>query len=104
MKLLRILQLLLTVGMIAAFLGCASAQKHQSAGTYDDDSVITTRVKASIFDDTSLNTLSINVRTSSAVVRLSGFVDSAQSVTRAGEIAGSVEGVMAVKNELALNY
>lgn len=104
LKLRRILQLLLTVGMISAFLGCAAAQKHESAGRDGDDSAITARVKASIFDEASLNTLPIKVRTFKAVVQLSGFVDSAQSVTRAGEVAGLIEGVMAVNNELALNY
>jgi len=104
MKLRRIVQLLVTVGMVSVFPGCAATQKHASTGRDGTDSAITTRVKASIFDEASLNTLSIKVRTFNSVVQLSGFVDSAQSVTRAGEVAGLIEGVMAVNNELALNY
>ena len=99
----RILQLLVTVGLIIIFTGCAATQKQESADHFSDDSVITSKVKASIFDEASLNTLPIKVRTFKAVVQLSGFVDSAQSVTRAGEVAGRVAGVVSVKNELALN-
>ena len=36
------------------------------------------------------------------VVQLSGFVDSAQSVKKAGEVAGGVEGVKEVKNDLVV--
>lgn len=104
MKLRRIVQLLVTVGMVSVFPGCAATQKHASTGQDGTDSAITFRVKASIFDEASLNTLPIKVRTFNSVVQLSGFVDSAQSVTRAGEVAGLIEGVMAVNNELALNY
>jgi osmotically-inducible protein OsmY len=46
--------------------------------------------------------LQITVRTFKGVVQLSGFVDSAQSVTKAGEVAGRVEGVKEVKNDLVV--
>jgi len=42
----------------------------------------------------------INVETFKGEVQLSGFVDSAQSVKKAGEVARSVEGVKSVKNNL----
>lgn len=101
-KLLRILQLLGCIGLITAFLGCAATQKRESTGQYVDDSVITTKVKAAIFDDATLKTLQINVKTFKGIVQLSGFVDSAQSVTKAGEVAGSVNGVVSVKNDLVV--
>lgn len=99
-KLQRILKLLVCIGLITSFLGCAATQKHESTGQYIDDSVITTKVKAAIFDESTLKTFQINVKTFKGVVQLSGFVDSAQSVTKAGQIAGSVEGVTEVKNDL----
>ena len=83
-------------------LGCAATQKHESTGQYVDDSVITTKVKAAIFNESTLKTLQINVKTYKGVVQLSGFVDTAQSVTKAGEVAGRVEGVKEVKNDLVV--
>ena len=96
----RILSFLVCIPLVTAFLGCAATQKHESTGQYIDDSVITTKVKAAIFDEATLKTLQINVKTFKGVVQLSGFVDSPQSVTKAGAVAGRVEGVKEVKNDL----
>jgi osmotically-inducible protein OsmY len=100
LRLQRILKLLVCIGLITTFLGCAATQKHESTGQYVDDSVITTKVKAAIFNEATLKTLQINVKTFKGVVQLSGFVDSAQSVKKAGDVAGTVEGVKEVKNDL----
>jgi osmotically-inducible protein OsmY len=81
-------------------MGCAATTKHESTGQYVDDSAITTKVKAAIFDESSLKTLQINVKTYQGVVQLSGFVDSQQSVTRAGEVARQVKDVVSVENSL----
>lgn len=99
-KLYRIVQLLVCIGVITAFLGCAATQKRESTGEYVDDTVITTKVKAAIFGEDTLKTLQINVKTFKGVVQLSGFVDSAQSVKKAGDIARSVDNVIEVKNDL----
>ena len=99
-KLHRILKLLVCIGLITTFLGCAATQKRESTGQYVDDSVITTKVKAAIFNEATLKTLQINVETFKGEVQLSGFVDSAQSVKKAGEVAGSVNGVVSVRNNL----
>jgi osmotically-inducible protein OsmY len=100
LRLQRILKLLVCIGLVTTFLGCAATQKHESTGQYVDDSVITTKVKAAIFNEATLKTLQINVKTFKGVVQLSGFVDSAQSVKKAGDVAGTVEGVKEVKNDL----
>jgi osmotically-inducible protein OsmY len=99
-KLHRTLKLLVCIGLLTTFLGCAATQKHESTGQYVDDSVITTKVKAAIFDEATLKLLQINVKSYQGVVQLSGFVDSAQSVKKAGEVAGSVDGVKKVENDL----
>jgi osmotically-inducible protein OsmY len=101
-KLHRIIQLFLCTGLIALCTACAATPKHESTGEYVDDSVITTKVKSAIFGESSLKTLQINVKTYRAVVQLSGFVDSAQSVSKAGEIAGGVVGVQKVENDLVV--
>jgi len=99
-KLQRILKVLLCIGLITAFLGCAATATRQSTGEYIDDATITTKVKAAIFDEPTLKTLQINVETRNGVVQLAGFVDSAQSVKKAGEVARGVKGVSSVKNDL----
>lgn len=99
-KLNRILKLMVCFALITAFMGCAATQKRESTGQYVDDSVITTKVKAAIFNESTLKTLQINVKTYQGVVQLSGFVDSAQSVRKAGEVARQVEDVKSVQNDL----
>lgn len=96
----QIMKFLVMLIMTIAFMGCASTQKQSSPGDYIDDTVITTKVKTAIFDDPVLKVLQISVETRQGVVQLSGFVDSAQSVTRAGEVARGVAGVKSVKNDL----
>jgi osmotically-inducible protein OsmY len=96
----RFLSFLICIGLIAVFLGCASTRKSEGTGEYFDDSAITTKVKAAIFNDPTLKVFQINVETFKGEVQLSGFVDSAQSVTRAGEVARGVKGVKSVKNNL----
>jgi len=100
MKFSRVMGLLASFVLMSALMACAATPKHESTGEYVDDSVITTRVKAAIFGEKALKTLQINVKTYQGTVQLSGFVDSAQSVTKAGEVARSVKNVTSVKNEL----
>jgi len=101
-KLQRMLKFLVCFGLIATCMGCAATQTHKSTGQYIDDFVITSRVKSAILDEATLKSLQINVETFKGIVQLSGFVDSAQNVTKAGEVAGSVEGVKEVKNSLVV--
>ena len=96
----RILSVLVCVGLIAVFLGCASTPKREGTGEYIDDSAITTKVKAAIFNEPTLKVFQINVETFKGEVQLSGFVDSPQNVRRAGEVARGVTGVRSVKNDL----
>jgi osmotically-inducible protein OsmY len=96
----RMLSLLICIGLIAAFVGCASTSKREGTGEYLDDSAITTKVKAAIFNDPTLKVFQINVETFKGDVQLSGFVDSAESVKKAGEVARGIAGVKSVKNSL----
>lgn len=83
-------------------IGCASTSTQESAGQYIDDTTITTKVKAAIFNEPSLKVAQINVETYKAVVQLSGFVDSNADVTKAASVARTVNGVMSVKNDIRL--
>ncbi|HEX8042061.1 BON domain-containing protein [Candidatus Deferrimicrobium sp.] len=96
----RILSFLVCIALVTVYLGCAATPKREGTGEYLDDSAITTKVKAAIFNDPSLKVFQINVETFKGEVQLSGFVDSSQSVSRAGEVARGVKGVKSVKNNL----
>jgi len=96
----RILSFLVCIALVTAFFGCASTPTRQGTGEYVDDSAITTKVKAAIFNEPSLKVFQINVETFKGEVQLSGFVDSAQTVKKAGEVARGVKGVKSVKNNL----
>jgi osmotically-inducible protein OsmY len=99
-KLHRVMKFMACFALITALMGCAATQKHESTGQYVDDSVITSKVKTAIFNESTLKTLQINVKTYNGVVQLSGFVDSAQSVKKAGEVARGVKDVVSVENDL----
>jgi osmotically-inducible protein OsmY len=88
--------LLLIVGLAA----CASTSKQSSVGEYVDDTVITTKIKSLLAADDFLKSFEISVETYKGVVQLTGFVASQDAVTKAVEIAGSVQGVASVKNDL----
>jgi osmotically-inducible protein OsmY len=47
-----------------------------------------------------LKTFQISVESFKGEVQLSGFVNSSEAVTRAGEVARGVKGVVSVKNNL----
>jgi osmotically-inducible protein OsmY len=96
----RILSILVCIGLIAVFVGCASTPTKEGTGEYVDDSAITTKVKAAILNDPALKVFQINVETFKGEVQLSGFVDSAKSASKAGEVARGVGGVKSVKNNL----
>ena len=96
----RMLSFLVCIALATAFLGCASTPTREGTGEYVDDSAITAKVKAAIFNEPSLKVFQINVETFKGDVQLSGFVDSSQSVSKAGEVARSVKGVRSVKNNL----
>lgn len=87
---------------LVSVVGCASTSKQEGTGEYFDDSVITTKVKAAIFNEPSLKSAEINVETFKGVVQLSGFVSSRAAESKAVEVARSVKGVMSVKNDMRI--
>jgi osmotically-inducible protein OsmY len=82
--------------------GCAATPTQESTGQFVDDSAITTKVKAAIFDDPSLKSTEISVETFKGVVQLSGFVSSQSDINKAVMVAREVKGVTAVKNDMHL--
>ena len=88
--------------VLATALGCASTSTKEGTGEYVDDTVITTKVKAAIFNEPSLKSSEINVETFKGVVQLSGFVKYQADINKAIEVTRSVKGVSSVKNDMRL--
>ena len=97
----RMIAVVLVV-LLSSLLGCAGTATKEGTGEYVDDSVITTKVKAAIFNEPSLKSAEINVETFKGTVQLSGFVNSRADINKAVELARGVGGVKSVKNDMRL--
>ena len=91
--------LLVAVSTLAA---CAGSPTREGTGEYVDDAVITTKVKAAIFNEPTLKATEINVETFKGTVQLSGFVKTDNERVRATALVRTVSGVQAVKNDIRL--
>jgi osmotically-inducible protein OsmY len=87
---------------LTALAGCASTRDHEGTGQYVDDTAITAKVKAAIFNDPSLKSMEINVETFKGRVQLSGFVRSESNIREAVAVAQGVSGVVSVGNDMRL--
>ena len=92
----------LVAAALTAMVGCAATATQESTGQYIDDSAITAKVKAAIFNDPSLKSAEINVETFKGRVQLSGFVSSSANINQAVVVAQGVGGVTSVKNDMRL--
>ena len=102
MKQLKYISTLFFAVLLMSAVGCASTSKQESTGEYVDDSVITTKVKAAIFNEHNLKSTEINVETFKSAVQLSGFVSTQANIYKAVEVARGVNGVTNVKNDMRL--
>jgi len=106
MKLTRfqsaIAQSVLATSLLVSLAACAPTLTREGTGEYIDDSVITGKVKAAFAADPTVKATQVQVETFKGTVQLSGFVDSRESAQRAVEIARSVKGVQAVKNDTVI--
>lgn len=80
--------------------GCSVARDQQTVGSYVDDSVVTTRVKARFAEDRVVSVMAIQVETLRGLVQLSGFAKSAQEREKAEQLATQVAGVVGVRNDI----
>jgi len=100
MKLAQRLATMLFAASLIGVTGCASTPNQESTGEYIADSVITAKVKASIFNEPTIKATEINVETFKGDVQLSGFVADPRDAAKAVEIARGVKGVTSVKNDV----
>jgi osmotically-inducible protein OsmY len=91
-----------SVALLTTVLGCAGTSTRESTGEFVDDTAITAKVKAAIFNAPGLKSAEINVETFKGVVQLSGFVSSKSDMVEAVKVAQGVAGVESVKNDMRL--
>jgi osmotically-inducible protein OsmY len=102
MKIAQRLATMLFAASLIAVAGCASTSTREGTGEYIDDTVITAKVKASIFNEPTIKAAEINVETYKGDVQLSGFVADPKDAAKAVEIARGVKGVTSVKNDVRI--
>jgi len=74
--------------VMALLVGCAAISSQEGTGEYVDDSVLTTKVIAAIFNEPSLKSAEINVKTYKSVVQLNSFVSSQADINKTVKVAG----------------
>jgi hyperosmotically inducible protein len=91
---------------IVTLSGCStwSGSRHdeRSAGRVVDDRQITQAVRSNLRSEPIYKFNDVHVNTFAGIVQLSGFVNSEEQKTRAGELTKEVPGVTQVANDLAL--
>lgn len=102
MQIRHLLSSALCAAALLSASGCAVTRGQESVGAYVDDTGITTAVKARFMDNKDVDATSIRVETMHGTVMLSGFAKSATERTTAETLTWKVEGVKAVKNEIAI--
>lgn len=101
----KVLALALCLGavpVLTVITGCAGDRYHQSTGEDIDDHGITMRVKDALSNDVQYKYDGVQVMTFKGTVQLSGFVDTSDQKSRAGELAKGVEGVKDVDNNITV--
>ena len=87
---------------VATLAACGGSPNRESTGEYVDDTVITTKIKAAVLNDSSLKSSKINVETFKGRVQLSGFVRSQADINQAIALARGTKGVTSVANDMRL--
>jgi len=91
------------IAMIATLIvACASTDKQGNLREDANDAALTAKIKTKLLDNKSANGLAIKVETYQGIVRLSGFVKTAAERQRAVNVARSIKGVVAVKNDVQI--
>ena len=101
-KLQDLISLPVALGLVIAATACAGNRYERSTGESIDDRATTSRVKDALDDDQRYKYSDVKVTTFKGTVQLSGFADTSEQKSRAGDIAKNVAGVKDVKNDIAL--
>ncbi len=93
-------QVVLVTALLIAAATTAGPAAARSVGQVIDDTVITTEVKAKLAAEKLSNLTKVEVKTDNGIVTLNGVVDDADRRVRAAQIAGSVNGVRGIVNNI----
>ncbi|WP_297360354.1 BON domain-containing protein [Acidiferrobacter sp.] len=88
--------------VLALGAGCSSTPSRETTGQYFHDAAITSKIKARILEDQTLQGFQIKVDTYRGHVILSGFVNRARQIREAMHIARTTPGVVSVRNDLVV--
>ena len=89
-------------GITIISTGCAVGRGQETAGSFVDDSAITTAIKSKYALDKSVAMTSISVETLNGTVQLSGFAKSATEKAQAEAIARDTRNVRSVRNDIVV--
>ncbi len=95
----RIASLALAALLALAIGGVVTAHA-RTVGEFIDDTRISAEITAKLAAESPSNFLKLDVKTESGIVTLSGTVDSSEKRTRAAQIAGAVNGVKGLVNNI----
>jgi len=104
LRVLGIVLTLATVPMLMGVAGCVSSgsRYEQSTGERIDDHGTSSRIKESLAEDTQFKYPDVNVETFKGVAQLSGFVNTKEQKSRAGDLAKKTVGVTEVQNNITI--
>jgi osmotically-inducible protein OsmY len=94
------LVIVLAAGLAVSAAACAATPTAESTGGYVDDSTITAKIKSDLVQDKNVSAEQVHVQTYKGVVDLSGFVNSRAELSEARLVAGQVNGVKSVHDNL----
>jgi len=92
----------LSLATVTTITGCAGNRYDRSTGQYIDDKSLTMRVHNALGDNPEYKFSDVNVTVFRGAVQLSGFVNTQEQKTKAGDIARSVQGVQRVDNNISI--
>lgn len=92
---------MLCVGFLSIIIiACVASPGSESTGEFLDSSTTTTKVKSTLVNQLGTTGLAVKVKTFKDEVQLSGFVATPRLKQRAGIIAGRVDGVKKIRNDI----
>ncbi|MGO8765061.1 MAG: BON domain-containing protein [Limisphaerales bacterium] len=93
---------LLTTAAVTATTGCAGDKYNRSTGEYIDDQSLKARVSDALHDNPEYKFGGVDVDSFRGTVQLSGFVDTDDQKSKAGDIAKGVQGVKNIINNISV--
>jgi hyperosmotically inducible protein len=90
------------IGAATLSLGCAGNRYERSTGEYIDDKALSQRVRGALSSSEQFKFDDVNVTAFRGTVQLSGFVNTEDQKSKAGELARTVQGVKGVENNITV--